>query len=99
MTRVREVKFHGSGAVYGWEHKCPGCNELHAIPTSGASPWTFNGDPERPTFHPSVLRTIDFQDGTPKRICHYFVTSGEIRFCGDCTHALAGKIVPLPEHP
>jgi hypothetical protein len=32
-------------------------------------------------------------------VCHYFVTMGTLRFCGDCTHALAGQDVPLPELP
>lgn len=30
---------------------CPGCKEMHVV-TSG---WSFNGDYDRPTFHPSVL--------------------------------------------
>lgn len=32
-------------------------------------------------------------------ICHSFVENGTIRFLRDCTHALAGKTVPLPELP
>lgn len=31
------------------------------------------------------------------RICHSFVTDGRIQFLGDCTHALAGQTVDLPE--
>lgn len=30
-------------------------------------------------------------------VCHSFVTDGRIQFLGDCTHALAGKTVDLPE--
>ena len=30
-------------------------------------------------------------------ICHSFVTDGMIQFLGDCTHALAGQTVPLPD--
>lgn len=26
-----------------------------------------------------------------------FIRDGQIQFLGDCTHALAGKTVPLPE--
>jgi hypothetical protein len=33
------------------------------------------------------------------RICHSFVTDGQIRFLNDCTHELAGKTVPLPDLP
>lgn len=29
--------------------------------------------------------------------CHSFVTDGRIEFLGDCTHALAGQTVDLPE--
>lgn len=30
-------------------------------------------------------------------ICHSFVTDGNIKFLNDCTHALAGKTVPLED--
>lgn len=30
-------------------------------------------------------------------ICHSFVVNGHIQFLNDCTHALAGQTVPLPE--
>jgi hypothetical protein len=33
------------------------------------------------------------------RVCHSFVTDGQIQFLGDCTHALAGQTVPLPDFP
>lgn len=32
-------------------------------------------------------------------VCHSFVTDGSIQFLGDCTHALAGQTVELPEWP
>lgn len=32
-------------------------------------------------------------------ICHTFVTDGQIQFLSDCTHALAGQTVPLPDFP
>lgn len=37
---------------------CPGCNEEHAIPVNGSgSPnWYYNGNPDKPTFKPSILR-------------------------------------------
>jgi len=31
------------------------------------------------------------------RICHSFVVDGRIQFLGDCTHALAGQTVDLPD--
>ncbi|MDB5853308.1 MAG: RcapMu34 [Herminiimonas sp.] len=34
-----------------------------------------------------------------KGICHSFVTDGRIQFLTDCTHALAGQTVDLPDYP
>lgn len=33
------------------------------------------------------------------RVCHSFVTDGRIHFLSDCTHALAGQTVELPDWP
>lgn len=73
---------------------CPGCDEVHVIKTS-AGGWTFDGNAERPTFSPSILVT----GGGGDRRCHSFVRAGSIEFLSDCTHALAGKTVPLPDWP
>lgn len=32
-------------------------------------------------------------------VCHYILTNGILNFCGDSTHTLANKAVPLPELP
>lgn len=32
-------------------------------------------------------------------VCHSFVKDGQIQFLGDCTHALAGRTVPLEPCP
>lgn len=32
-------------------------------------------------------------------VCHSFVTNGRILFLQDCTHALAGQTVDLPDYP
>lgn len=71
---------------------CPGCDEIHGISIAPGA-WTWNGDAEHPTFSPSVLVTGGAQNGR----CHSFVRDGNIQFLGDCTHALAGQTVPLPE--
>ena len=88
--------------------RCPGCEEVHVIPVapeqSGDS-WGYNGNPDAPTFTPSVLvrtgRAVDPafvpEPGDPPEVCHSFVTDGRIQFLGDCTHPLAGQTVPLPE--
>lgn len=95
----------------GYAHWCPGCEEMHVLPDS----WTFNGDVNRPTFHPSFLHSLvareleegvwtgDWKrdaDGALRRIiCHYHLIDGQLQFCADSVHALAGKTVPLPSLP
>ena len=67
------------------------------LPTLGG----YNGDAEKPTFTPSVLVTYNGsdagKDGAPPSVCHSFVTDGRIQFLADCTHALAGQTVGLPD--
>lgn len=74
--------------------------------------WSFNGDLEKPTFSPSLLvqgtRRITDDEATrilagenleiPKYRCHSFIRDGNIQFLNDCTHALAGQTVPIPEY-
>jgi hypothetical protein len=83
----------------GWMHWCPGCKNTHAIavekPFENGARWTFDGNMEAPTFAPSVK--VNWPE--PGRVCHYFIKAGNIEFCSDSTHALAGKTVPLPEWP
>lgn len=67
---------------------------------AGKPHWSFNGDFERPAFGPSVLQT--WGEGERHRCCHSFVgcngaQPGQITFLGDCTHALAGQTVDLPD--
>jgi hypothetical protein len=106
---------------------CPGCNEMHQITVDRAySPqgpvWGYDGDPDCPTFTPSILvrgTRLDLTDDELEAmweefplpearaklladhrynfVCHSFVTKGQILFLSDCTHALAGKTVPLPD--
>jgi hypothetical protein len=77
--------------------------------------WSFDGNLESPTFNPSVKITgkqcvikngkwtgewVRGADGKAlDQCCHYFLHAGVLKFCGDCTHALVGKNVPLPTLP
>lgn len=92
---------HTDGSTYGYAFECLGCKETHVVPTSGHCAWSFNGSEEAPTFSPSILvYPRDFLDGTVVRQtprCHSFVRDGRIEYLGDCTHALAGQTVELPE--
>jgi hypothetical protein len=31
--------------------------------------------------------------------CHYVITAGQVAYCNDCTHTMAGQTVPMPELP
>lgn len=95
----------------GYAHWCPACEEMHNMPDS----WTFDGNLEQPTYSPSFrhsgMQRINQDgkwtgewargaDGKPLPwVCHYILTAGVLNYCGDCTHALAGKSVPLPDLP
>ena len=94
-----------------YAHWCPGCLEMHRLPDS----WAFNGNLLSPTFTPSFrhagLQRVfkdgqwtgewvrDAQGNPIPFVCHYILTNGILNFCGDCTHHLNGKAIPLPPLP
>lgn len=97
----KKLRSAEGGHILFW---CPGCDGAHMIRTASAERpggWSFNGDAEKPTFSPSILVTYNGSDAgvddAPPARCHSFVTDGRIQFLGDCTHALAGQTVDLPE--
>lgn len=88
---------------------CPGCECGHyfrTAPSPSTSPfagnaaiWTWDGNEQQPIVRPSILVQYGGPDagvnGAPPRRCHFFVVRGELQFLTDCTHALAGKTVPM----
>lgn len=88
------------GRVMFW---CPGCDGAHQVSVGeGSGPrWGYNGNPDAPTFTPSINVTYNGPDagidGAPAAICHSFVTDGRIQFLDDSTHALAGQTVDIPD--
>jgi hypothetical protein len=93
------------GKHYGWSFTCPGCGQYHVIPTDGGHDsdpqhnWSFNDNVDKPTFQPSLKVSWTEGEQQIQRICHSVITDGLIQFCGDCTHALVGKTVELPDIP
>jgi hypothetical protein len=61
----------------------------------GTQNWSWNGDLDAPTLHPSILTRWEGGDPFVKIVCHSFVNNGVVTFLGDCTHSLAGKDLPL----
>lgn len=78
----------GDGRYFHW---CPGCEATHQLP-DGAG---FDGDVAAPTFASNLLHNDDY----PKRRCHYALTGGVLNYRLDCHHALAGKVILLPDLP
>lgn len=85
---------------------CPGCRCAHQVRVSPhPQAWQFNGNGDAPTFAPSVLvrwpanpnATDEFKEWRNERRCHSFVREGRIEFLTDCTHALGGQTVELPD--
>lgn len=94
MAKVVEVMEADGKTHHGWMIRCP--NE-DCIAHEFDKRWTFNGDMERPTFRNSMLARWNHGPAREPRVCHSFVTDGRIEFLADCTHALAGKTVDLPD--
>lgn len=90
MARTLEL-FDQTGKHRSWLIFCPACGFGHAFD----SRWTFNGDVDRPTFRASMLIHEDPNSGRPR--CHSFVTDGKIQYLADCTHAMRGQTVELPD--
>ena len=91
-------------------HWCPACKEMHdlAIEGCGGPTWTYNGNPDQPTFWPSVAHRQNWRFDPKKGkdvpsddhlVCHYFITNGQIQYCDDCPHELCGQTVPMPDIP
>jgi hypothetical protein len=97
MTRLSAILAEASPGYMALKgktlaHWCPGCDSLHVInvekPNHCNALWTWDGNVEQPTFSPSINIV---------GVCHYFIKAGQIEFCSDSRHALAGQTVPLPE--
>ncbi len=92
-TKLRNAGTETDKRLMFW---CPGCNQAHGVRIAGGRPcWGWDGNAEAPTFTPSVLVTMPWRN----MVCHSFVRAGMIEFLGDCTHALKGQTVPLPDWP
>jgi hypothetical protein len=111
MTMAKLIVLPQSWGTRYWFY-CHGCRSGHAfhVRIDGGEPsWTFNGDTEQPTFHPSLKISgtatpteddlVKILSGTPVEpvptLCHLFVENGKIRFLDDCTHPLRGQTVDM----
>lgn len=56
MIGGKKLRIAQQGNVMFW---CPGCNEYHIVKVEGTGRpiWDYNGNPDAPTFGPSILVT------------------------------------------
>lgn len=98
VVETKKVKGHPQYLIF-W---CLGCKCLHAIyhkREDWKGPvWNWNGSFDKPTFTPSLLVNVGGACPTAP-ICHSYITDGKIQYLPDCTHALAGKTVEIPDSP
>jgi hypothetical protein len=93
MAKVWERTENGERFV---SFHCPGCEYGHQVRVAGKDAWEWNGSSEKPTIKPSIfVNKGSANPGVPA--CHSVVTDGKINFLADCSHALAGKVVDLPD--
>lgn len=100
MAKLQRHEYDGKVYYYFF---CQACDGLHHIRHDDKNGWTWNGDSDKVTFHPSIKVTYNGsdagKDGAPNAICHFFVKDGKVAYCSDCTHALKGRTTELEHIP
>lgn len=97
--RLGKVIYQSQPGVLWFE--CPGCGGIHQVfiddkhtdKEGRVIQWSWNGNPDKPTFMPSVFVSKD----DPRYRCHSWVKDGRIEFLMDSHHDLKGKTVDLPD--
>jgi len=94
---------HESGQLDHMIH-CPACKCGHGFKVNdGPGPiWGFNGDMVKPTLFPAgpghtCSVRVEYYNYKLKQkiLCHFHIVEGNIAYCNDSTHELAGKTIPL----
>jgi hypothetical protein len=96
----------------GYAHWCPACGEMHTIFDNWQFDGNLEVPTFTPSVKITGVQAVvdERGDWTGEWIksadgralplcCHYFLKAGQLEFCGDCTHALSGQTVPLPDLP
>lgn len=82
--------------IIGLAHWCPGCKKAHVLRKS-----EYEFDALTETVKPACIHPIilDANAGSRRQEYHcvYVITNGKIYYGRECTHALAGREVDLPE--
>lgn len=79
---------------------CPACQQAHVVrvpPHPHA--WAYDGNEVSPTFHPSIKVSGQHPETGEPTVCHSYLRQGQFEYLADCTHAMAGRSMPLPAMP
>lgn len=102
--KAKPFRYHNDpvGTVRGYTVYCLGCKYNHEIPTSrehnpNGPCWEFTGDPDNPTFAPSLLIPEQIYTDPENNLarCHSFIRNGQFQYLSDCTHELVGQTVDM----
>lgn len=90
---LHQVHVSGNNCpVWSWN----GSMERPTLSPSVLVTWDM-GDPPVTPENFEEYRRNPWPQTKVKKVCHSFVTDGQIQFLCDCTHALAGQTVSLPD--
>lgn len=97
MAKIKKIDnvYQGEKIYHDqYEYMCLGCGYTHvfALKEDGGH-HNFNMDLNKPTVTPSLLQNF----GGDSKLCHSFITNGNIQYLSDCQHKLAGQTIELPE--
>ncbi|WP_242183199.1 DUF6527 family protein [Sphingomonas sp. CARO-RG-8B-R24-01] len=98
---AHRVSVDGAGAIWGWNRSAdrPTFTPSVLIRSGHYVPSEADRGHCWCTYNAAQVAAGKPPAGFTCSICHSFVTDGRIQFLGDCTHALAGQTVDLPEFP
>ena len=104
-----------SDNIVGWHIYCPGCQHDHVVPSTWSFNGDYNNPSFTPSLKITSGHYIAGHKGDcwctynasrPNEPvdficyqCHSVITNGQITFCPDCSHSLAGQTITLPELP
>jgi hypothetical protein len=109
MGQANSKLRRGEGRYFHW---CPGCREMHPLPDSWQFNGNIDNPTFSPSFKQEGFKVVrdaegrwtgDWQRDAAGNcipiICHYHIQNGQLMYCGDCSHELSGKTIPLPDLP
>lgn len=90
--KVEGKQENGASWTYNDNHESPTFSPSMLIRTGCAIPGSKNDVED------CAMCAADGEYGSCG-VCHYFIRAGQIEYCGDSTHKLAGLRVPLSDIP